>query len=190
MTVTVRRSTRHDARAISAIRVETWRTAYRGLIDDAVLDRLDIDSETARRAQHWDEHHVDPRGAEFIAEIEGEAVGWAVTGAPRHPEDPRTGELYAMYVLPQHWSRGIGHALMDAAEQALRHAGFRTAHLWVLDGNERAAAFYQRRGWVEDGATKTDDRLVGDTRAAGIHERRRVRDLADQAPGRSRMPNA
>lgn len=177
MAVKVRRSTRDDARAISTIRIETWRAAYDGLVDDVLIASLDVDRETERRTQHWDEHHADPRSAEFIAEIDGEPVGWAVAGSSLTPDEVRTGQLYAIYVLPDHWSSGVGHALLLAVEQALRAADFDTARLWVLDGNERAATFYDRHGWVEDGATQLDESLVGDTGAAGLHERRRVRDL-------------
>lgn len=175
--VTVRRATREDARAIATIRVTTWRVAYDGLVDDVLLERLDIDRETERRSLHWDERHVDPRATELIAEIDGEAVGWVVAGPPHTPDEPRTGQLYALYVIPDHWSTGVGHALMTAAEDALRAAGFDTAVLWVLAGNDRAAMFYERHGWVEDGVVKLDEEIVGDTDAAPLHERRRVRDL-------------
>lgn len=29
--------------------------------------------------------------------------------------------------------------------------------LWVLDGNERARAFYARQGWHADGTSKTEE---------------------------------
>ncbi|TDN92010.1 GNAT family N-acetyltransferase [Microbacterium sp. BK668] len=177
--VVVRRASVGDARAIATIRVETWRAAYAGLIAAEVLDRFDIDREAQRRATHWEERHVDPQSVELIAEVGGEPVGWAAAGPSRDGETDGWGEVYAIYTLPAHWSTGVGHALMTAAEDFLRRAGFRRAHLWYLDGNERAASFYQRHGWVDDGATKLDDRLVADARAAALLERRRVRDLVD-----------
>ena len=36
-------------------------------------------------------------------------------------------------------------------------AGCANATLWVVDGNDRARAFYEARGWVHDGAVKVDD---------------------------------
>ena len=179
MTVVVRRATVEDARSIATIRVETWRAAYQGLIADEVLDRLDIDRETERRVTHWDDRHADPQATELIAEVDGEAVGWAAAGPSRDGETPEWGEVYAIYALPGHWSTGVGHALMLGAERFLRSAGFRRAHLWYLDGNERAASFYERHGWIEDGTTKLDERLVADPKAPALLERRRVRDLVD-----------
>lgn len=42
----------------------------------------------------------------------------------------------------------------------------------MLDGNERAARFYERHGWIEDGGTKLDARPE-----MNLHERRRVKRL-------------
>ena len=66
---------------------------------------------------------------------------------------------------------------MVAAEEHLRAAGFTEAVLWVLEGNERAARFYESHGWHEDGGTLVDDSLVGGVAAHALHERRRVKTL-------------
>lgn len=178
MAVTVRLATKEDVHAIATVRIETWRAAYAGLIDQAVLDRMDIDREAARRAELWDQYHSDPRGAEFIAEVDGELAGWAVVGPSLDEDLPEDGQIYAIYALPSFWSAGIGHALMTDAETRLREAGFESAHLWVLEGNERAAAFYERHEWREDGAVKDDEDLIRGPHPQTLRERRRVRLLA------------
>ncbi|MBN9153421.1 MAG: GNAT family N-acetyltransferase [Microbacterium sp.] len=179
MSVVVRAATRADARAIAFVRVHTWRAAYAGLIDPVLLDRMDVDREAQVRAERWNEYTADPRTTQLVAEIDGAVVGWASTGPSRDDDGPDRGELYAIYSLPSHWSTGVGHALVIAAEHALTAAGYRKASLWVLDGNDRAAAFYERHGWREDGAVKDDARIVGDTGVAPLRERRRVRTLGD-----------
>jgi ribosomal protein S18 acetylase RimI-like enzyme len=178
MTVTVRLATKEDVHAIATVRVETWRAAYPGLIDQVVLDRMDVDREAARRAELWDQYHSDPRGAEVIAEVEGELAGWAVVGPSLDDDLPEDGHVYAIYALPAFWSAGVGHALMLDAEARLRGAGFESAHLWVLEGNERAAAFYERHGWHEDGMVKDDEELIRGPHPQTLRERRRVRRLA------------
>ena len=177
MTLTVRTATPADARAIATIRIRTWRAAYAGLIEDTVLAAMDVDREAARRADLWDEYHRDPRGGDLLAEDDATPVGWASYGPSREAEGE--GELYALNALPERWSSGVGHALIAEVERALRSGGFTTAHLWVLEGNERAASFYERHGWVEDGATKDDVRDTAPGRPGYVlRERRRVRDLA------------
>jgi GNAT superfamily N-acetyltransferase len=189
MSVLVRTATRADARAIAVVRIETWRVAYDGLIDPALLSRMDVDREAQARADRWSEYTADPRTGQFVAEVDGAVVGWAATG-PTRDDDGRDrvgrerGEVYAIYALPAHWSTGVGHTLMAACERALSAAGFREASLWMLEGNARAAAFYERHGWREDGAVKDDERIVGDTGIRPLRERRRIRDLHAPAPAR------
>ncbi|NLP82878.1 GNAT family N-acetyltransferase [Microbacterium sp. CFH 90308] len=177
--IRVRTATRDDARAISHIRVETWRAAYAGLIAQEVLDQLDAESESERRIVSWTRRHADSRMLDLIAERDGTPVGWAAAGPSDDRERPHDGQLYALYAVPSEWSRGVGHALLLAAEEMLRAAGFRHAHLWVLEGNERAAGFYERHAWREDGGVMVDERVIGGHTAFTLHERRRVRDLAE-----------
>ena len=53
---------------------------------------------------------------------------------------------------PRSWGAGHGSALHEAAMDHLAKEGFGEAVLWVLEGNERARRFYERRGWRADGA--------------------------------------
>ena len=53
---------------------------------------------------------------------------------------------------------GAGAALHDAGVAHLAASGFRRAILWIFAGNERAAAFYTRRGWrVDSEPVQPDD---------------------------------
>ena len=176
MTLIVRTATKEDAASIARVRIDTWRAAYAGLMAQEILDAMDAEREAVRRAERWDEMHGDPRGCELIAELDGAVAGWAAIGASIDDDRPRDGQVYAIYARPEHWSRGVGHALLVTSERRLRAAGFRKAHLWVLDRNTRAAAFYERHGWREDGATMTDERRIDGT-GYRLLERRRVRDL-------------
>src|ERR1044071_9345916 len=136
MTLTVRTATRDDALAISQVRVDTWRAAYAGLIAQEMLDALDADAEAERRAARWDEGRVDPKVVELVAEVNGTPAGWAALGPSMDDDLPRNGQLFAIYARPEYWSRGVGHALLVTAERHLKAAGYRRAHLWVLDRND------------------------------------------------------
>ncbi|UFU04960.1 GNAT family N-acetyltransferase [Ruania halotolerans] len=167
--VTVRPAVRDDVRAISELRVAGWRAAYAGLVPPEMLGGLDAAREAQYRAEHWDRRTSD---AELVALAEGMVVGWAVAGPARNPDWAGAGELYGLYAHPDHWSTGVGHALLVAVEGALRAAGYSRAYLLVLAGNERAAGFYGGHGWIEDGVEVSDERPGG-----VLIERRRVRDL-------------
>lgn len=177
--VTVRAATIEDCRAIATVRVRTWRAAYRGLMDERLLARLDVDRETESRVQRWEEHTADPLTAQFVAEGDGAVVGFAAVGPPLEPGLPDHGQVYAVYALPEQWSRGVGHALLLTAEQALRDRGFHQAVLYVLDRNDRAARFYDRHCWRESGITVADDRFAGGLDVPALVEHQRVRDLSE-----------
>lgn len=96
------------------------------------------------------------------ADEPGRLLGFASSGPAR---DGDLGlpplELSALYVRSERYGTGLGHALLEAA------IGSSAAYLWVLEGNQRATAFYERQGFRFDGETKAE--LVG-------IERRMVRD--------------
>ena len=90
---------------------------------------------------------------------EAEIIGFAAFG-PERGEDDRPGqplpgppdqdraELYALYVLPRHWSSGAGRALVDRALALAAEAGYADISLWVLEGNERGRRFYEQAGFA------------------------------------------
>lgn len=170
-----------DAVGVADVHVASWRAAYPGLIEQRVLDGLSV----AKRAEGWsriltERAKQEPTGTDgpsphrlLVAEREARIVGWASFGAGRDDGSSDRGELAGLYVHPDFWSEGVGHALIVAVERDLADAGFRSAYLWVLFGNDRAALFYRRHGWVADGTEK-----VGDAGGAtALRELRYVRSL-------------
>lgn len=152
---TIRPATDDDAYGIALVHVTSWQTAYRGLIPDEVLDHLSV----SERTERWRRLLREPtEGHTLVAAHDGEILGWASFGRGRDEGMVDGGELWGLYVLPDALSSGVGHALITAAETGLRGAGFRSAYLWVLDGNDRAAAFYERHDWKADGTLKHDQR--------------------------------
>jgi GNAT superfamily N-acetyltransferase len=56
----------------------------------------------------------------------------------------------AVFVDPARWRRGIARTLLDAADAAMRAAGYERAQLWTLEGSP-AERLYTALGWVPDG---------------------------------------
>jgi ribosomal protein S18 acetylase RimI-like enzyme len=56
-------------------------------------------------------------------------------------------ELYQLFVSAQSRGSGVAAALIADAEARLSEAGVETAWLACAIGNERAARFYEKRGW-------------------------------------------
>ena len=138
---------------IATIRVEAWRAAYRGIVPDEYLRTLSIEQRHARWRQI-----LEAGESVLVAEDGDKAVGWISAARSRDVDAPQsTGEIWAVYVDPGHWGKGIGRALCAAAEEELRRQGFTEVTLWVLKDNERAQHFYVSTGLVRDAC---EDRIV------------------------------
>ena len=149
--VQIRRARPADARGIAEVHVGTWREAYRGLLPADFLAGLSIDA----RERFWDsELRVMPaERMPWLAESDGQLTGFVSAGPAREIDaGPTDGEVYAIYVLPECWDRGVGRDLLHHAESDLRDHGYAAAYLWVLADNERARRFYERAGWTLDGS--------------------------------------
>jgi GNAT superfamily N-acetyltransferase len=93
----------------------------------------------------WAAKLTDPDREVLIAEEGDKAIGFAT----RAPE-----MLEQLFVLPEAQGTGVGSALHDAVLDRQRAAGETICRLWVLEANEQARAFYERRGWRADGDTR------------------------------------
>jgi len=181
----VRAATADDARGVAEVHVESWRAAYVGLIDQAVLDAQSVDA----REQMWaswiprSDAGLPPLGYEvpahrmLVAEVDGRIAGWVTFGPGRDDGTAHLGELAGLYAQPSAWSTGVGHALITRVAEELRRDGFDEAYLWVLHGNERASRFYERHGWLADGAEKTAD-AGGATALRELRHSRRLSDVS------------
>ncbi|KOV60576.1 GNAT family N-acetyltransferase [Streptomyces sp. MMG1121] len=156
--ITVRAMTEADVEAVSTIRVSGWKAAYAGILPRSYLDRMTVEADTRQRREHFT--GVKNGTANLVAVgAGGGVVGWACHGPCRGPgtSTTTTGELHALYVQPSRIGSGIGRTLLEAVHaQALAH-GFDTQSLWVLADNTTARRFYERAGYVADGAARADD---------------------------------
>lgn len=71
-------------------------------------------------------------------------------GATDFHTGERHGHVSDIVVAPSAEGRGVGAALMAAAEDWARSHGFRLLSLHVFDGNARARALYERLGYRLD----------------------------------------
>ena len=142
--VRIRPACLSDASAIADVQVETWRDTYAGLIPDRTLLGLSRTS----HSENWRGILRDARADSITRVAEGpdsRVVGFANAGRARPTNLPHDGEVYTLYVLPDHQGAGYGRGLLGALFSALRTAGCRSALVWVLAGNP-ARFFYEAMG--------------------------------------------
>ncbi len=175
---TLRDAGPEDAAEVADVHVRAWQAAYRGLIPDVYLDGLRSED----RAASYTFGVVGPEHPlTTVAVDDGQVCGFVTTGPARadrqsepvggrlEDDPPVGGELYALYVDPTAWGRGVGRQLIAHGRSRLAELGFTAAILWVLEGNERGERFYRADGWVADGARREDEVwgvMVGEVRFA------------------------
>ena len=140
-----------DEAAVAGVHVRSWQGGYRGLLPDAYLDALKPE-DRARRYSFGDTDPLKP--ATLVALADGAICGFATTLITAGSSK---GELAALYVDPEHWSRGVGTPLLAEARARLAGRGCTSAELWVLVGNTRAQRFYERHGWRADGVARSQE---------------------------------
>lgn len=176
MAVELRDARRGDERAVAELHVRSWQEAYRGLMPDEFLDRLDPSDRASRYtfgsgdegvpvtvlAVELGEEGVegDPsltNSREVRPGSPSRIAGFVSFGASRDQDLPGHGEIGALYVDPDRHRGGIGRLLMAEARRRLWELGYTEAFLWVLRGNDRARSFYESEGWRPDGTTRVEN---------------------------------
>ena len=77
-------------------------------------------------------------------------------------------ELYQFYVSSNARGSGVAALLMGDAEAHLRKRGVHTAWLACAIGNDRAARFYEKCGWLRTGVVIDDVEVPGGTFALEV----------------------
>jgi ribosomal protein S18 acetylase RimI-like enzyme len=153
----VREAAPADAVGIARVHARTWQSAYGHIFPVERLDALTAAED--RRAQHWRETIAGGRARthNLVADDDAAVVGFASFGPARG--DDGTAELYAIYVHPEAWGKGVGRALMTESLERMRQDGFAEAVLWVLEDNPRTRRFYELAGWSFDGVAHEETYL-------------------------------
>ena len=143
----VRPATVRDAKAIAQIHVAAAQAAYKGLVPDDQLNAPSVDKRQAfwREAIEYSEPQV------HVVTKDDEIVGFVGFDRSRDKGTPSTtGEIWALYVLPDHWNQGAGTALWDAANDGLKEEGCTKVTVWVPARNERALRFFEHSGFKRE----------------------------------------
>ena len=142
--VTIRPAVPTDALAIATVRVDAWRTTYRGMIPDAYLAAMKVEESKAL----WERVLTAAPNTTntFVAEVAGRIVGFASGMMLAEPKHGLDAELTAVYLAADAQRAGIGRRLVAAVAAAQRAHGAQGLIAWVIAANKAARAFYERLG--------------------------------------------
>lgn len=149
-----------DAPAMADLVASAWQAAYRGILSDTLLNSIDAQARAERVRRTI---QTNPDFWFYILEADGEIAGVAGLCAMPDGDLPDTSEIKIFYIRPDLQKQGLGRAMMRGALDALHSKGFQRIALWVLKENHAARAFYEKLGFVPDGAEKTLEHLENAT---------------------------
>ena len=158
LVIEIRRAEPKDASGIASVHDSAWANAYDGIVPHGALHRM-----IRRRGEKWWADAIRRSTIVLVLEIDGKIVGYATIGRNRVSTLPYDGEIYELYLNPEHQGIGLGTRLFLAARSELKRRKLSGSVVWVLAENDRAISFYENAGGraVAEGAEHFDgDRLT------------------------------
>ena len=153
MNLTIRRATSDDAAVVADLAERIFRDTFgpKNRPEDIELHARQRYGPDKQRAEI-----EDPSLTYLIAEVDGEAAGFAMIGLPRSASAERFDkpiELFRFYVDKEWHGKGIAVPMMDACYDEARRRGGKTIMLNVWQENPRAIRFYEKIGYRIEGTT-------------------------------------
>ena len=134
-----------DATGIARVHVESWRSAYRGIVPDSILEGLSYE----QKERQWQETFRGTTHQEFVYVAEDEAqqiIGFASGGPALGKIDSLyRGELFTIYILDAYQRQGLGHRFFFQVVERLLTLELTSMLIWVLTENP-ARRFYEALG--------------------------------------------
>ena len=138
----IRKATPQDAYQIANVQTLSWQTTYTGIVEDSFLVGLNANAKSEFWSTVLDQKHFRC----CVATIQEEIVGFISGGKSRSKLEFES-EIYALYLLLHHQSKGIGAQLFNALCVQLREDSSNSLMVWVLKENP-ARLFYKKMGGV------------------------------------------
>jgi len=141
--IVVPMTTEDEIRGKAYVHFKSWHESYTGLVGEDYLNNKVTLEKCLSMAQKFSENVLIAKDGERV-------VGFAAYGKYRGDDLKIFGEIYAIYVLEEYQKKRVGLSLMNAAIDKLRD--YKKVALWVFKENKKAIDFYEKYGFVPDGA--------------------------------------
>ncbi|MBY9001710.1 MAG: GNAT family N-acetyltransferase [Candidatus Heimdallarchaeota archaeon] len=142
----IREAITADAAGIANVKVNSWKTTYKGLFPDEVLDALSVEEETANWARNLDSISKTYTSLALVAESDDKEIVGIIAG--RKNEDrfhPYDCNLSIIYILKEYQRKKLGSRLTEQIVDFFIEKRFKTMIIWILKGNPNCL-FYEKLG--------------------------------------------
>jgi len=147
----IRKVAAGDAPTLAYIQTESWKAAFKGILEDGVLNRC---TNVEKATQMYAGLLEAKKGNGYLLEVDGKGHCIAWWDATREEDMTGFAELICIHSLQDNWGKGYGSKMMDRVLEDIAEAGYKKVMLWVFEENQRAKAFYETKGFVKSGKSK------------------------------------
>lgn len=143
MDILIRRIKEEDIEIVVDIKIDGWRTAYKGIIEDNFLKNMKKQEEIEKCKKNYSTIGF------IVAEVDKKVVGFCrykdMENKTNEDNDIDC-EIKALYVKSEHKRNGIGRKLLKYAVNEFIKKGNRKMVIWCLKDNYSSRAFYEKMG--------------------------------------------
>ena len=151
MEIDIRKVKQGDADTLAYIQTESWKAAFKVIIDADMLDKCtNIDKARLMYQRLLD----DNKGNGYILTVDNKPHCIAYWDKARDFELGLKAELICIHSLPNNWHKGFGSKMMDMVLEDIKKSGYSEVVLWVFRDNLRARVFYEAKGFVLNDVAK------------------------------------
>lgn len=141
----IRQAILNDTNRIAEIIVSSWKTAYRGLINDNFLDNMSIDLMITKWMENISKQNQDDHI--YVYEENNKILGVIRFGKPSDINYSNyNAEIHVLYVDPNSKRHGIGSKLFYFATDYFIKNNLTNMIIWCLNNNTPSIKFYESLG--------------------------------------------
>ena len=141
--IIIRNLEEKDIPSVVDIKINSWKTAYKGIIDDNVLNLMNRDKKIEKIKSNYKENGF------IVAEQNNQVVGFCTyIDSNKFTQDISyiDCELLSLYVKPELKYKGIGTKLVQFVINDFKGKNKTKMILWCLKDNEPSKKFYTKMG--------------------------------------------
>ncbi|UXI04238.1 GNAT family N-acetyltransferase [Photobacterium sp. TY1-4] len=141
MEINLRKAVLTDVQDIAQIHVNSWKSAFDGLMPADYINGFTISS----RIEEWRNTISTSAESVVVAESGNKVVGFMSYFV--HPENAETIELSKLYLCPSVYGQRLGSKFIAHLDQESQALEAKNINLYVLDNNKSAITFYSKHGF-------------------------------------------